>query len=366
VVSLCFDPSGQWLLFNTHPYSGEAGLIHLSTYRVQRIHAPGTGDSAFSPDGRQLAYHSGSDLMMGPVGDLAATRTVYTHPIRLPMSLAWHPNQPWLASTENRRLVVLDASTGRPKAELDIEFPPHGVAWDPHGAVIALGSYDSSLVDFWDIEAGRKVHSIDLKSGSNCGLQWLPECRLLIFSAQDEVLFADPEPGTVLRRIPCGFQWRGARADPSECFLAAPDEAAARGNFGKQLIIWDIAELTGARRKHPVQGTALDYIARQTVTVGRLATAPQPEPMWVPEALPEADPSIGLLGVLRGTVANADHRICPSMAFHPNSRELFTGSPDGKLRRWRLSDARELWSQKLATYRLLDLSISPDGLTVAV
>src|SRR5262249_24055746 len=154
-------------------------------------------------------------------GDLAAARAVYTPPSGLPRSLAWHPNRPWLASAGWRRLVVLNTATGRPRAELDTEINPHGIAWDPLSAVVALGSHDSSTVDFWDSEAGRKVHSIDLKASSIRGLQWLPGCRLLIASTDSEVLFADPEQGTVLGRIPCHSFWRGSRADVSECHLAA-------------------------------------------------------------------------------------------------------------------------------------------------
>jgi hypothetical protein len=86
-------------LFNTHPSGDEVGLIHLPMHRVQRFQTHNTtGYSAFSPDGRQLAFHSASDLMIGPVGDLTVASAVYTHPAYLSRSVAWHPNRPWLAS----------------------------------------------------------------------------------------------------------------------------------------------------------------------------------------------------------------------------------------------------------------------------
>jgi hypothetical protein len=93
VSSLCFDVSGQWLLFNTHP-GGRVGLIHLRAGRAQNAGTSNkNGDSAFSPDGRQLAFHTNRALLIGPAGDLAAARAVYTHPSRPPDSLAWHPNR---------------------------------------------------------------------------------------------------------------------------------------------------------------------------------------------------------------------------------------------------------------------------------
>jgi WD40 repeat protein len=72
IRSLCFDPSGQRLLFNTSPNGDAAGLIDLSTDGVQRFQTPITnGDSAFSPDGSQLAFHFNTKLMIGPADDLA-------------------------------------------------------------------------------------------------------------------------------------------------------------------------------------------------------------------------------------------------------------------------------------------------------
>src|SRR5262249_15996641 len=65
IESLCFDASGQWLLLNTHPGGDEVGLIHLPTRRVQSFKTSlTTGDSAFSPDGRRLAFHSHRELMV--------------------------------------------------------------------------------------------------------------------------------------------------------------------------------------------------------------------------------------------------------------------------------------------------------------
>jgi hypothetical protein len=134
----------------------------------------------------------------------------------------------------------------------------------------------------------------------------------------------------------------------------AGDEKTRRGS----LCACQAGERAGMKT---TDETVAAYIVRQAATVGRRAGRAGGA-RWVP-CLP------GIVGDCLGVLTSmnsASEGQAPSVAIHPNSRLLLTGSSDGGVRCWNLTSGALLWegSERHAS-RIHAIAVSPDGQRLA-
>ena len=118
---------------------------------------------------------------------------------------------------------ILDPSTGKPRATLQVDPGPHEVEMLPDGQVAAVASYGTKTepgryVSLIDVGSGKVISRIDVGEGTRPhGLAALRNGRLLVTAeGKREVLVVDPRAGKILARIP-------VNKDLSHMIAATPD-----------------------------------------------------------------------------------------------------------------------------------------------
>jgi Tol biopolymer transport system component len=212
VRTVCFSPDGRLLAYGdksgklnlcdwpSHPGGGRFSDVHSSI----SAHAGGVESVAFAPDGKTLVSAGWDhhvklwDLQLRrgsePVWDFAG----FSDGVR---SVAFSPDGTLVAAGGfDRVLIVLDARTGmRVWTSPTLEQPVNGVAFSPHGRMLAmaLGDYSKGTpgdlvgqpgeVQLWSWPGREKLAGFG---------GWTRECKSVAFSPDGRLLAATSGDGT--------------------------------------------------------------------------------------------------------------------------------------------------------------------------
>ncbi|MCT0213476.1 WD40 repeat domain-containing protein, partial [Synechococcus sp. CS-1326] len=152
-------------------------------------HSRGVSSIAWSPDESWLA--SGSDdetIRMWDSTSGRCTHTLEGHS-RGVSSIAWSPDGSWLASgSEDKTIRMWDSTSGR--CTHILEGHSRGVssiAWSPDGSWLASGS-DDETIRMWDSTSGRCTHILEGHSRGVSSIAWSPDGSWLASGSEDKTI----------------------------------------------------------------------------------------------------------------------------------------------------------------------------------
>jgi WD40 repeat protein len=239
VTSVCFDPDGDWLVSGSHD-----GHVLLWDVEGESRRGPGgthgtVASVHVSADGSRLAWggYSG-DVGLWSVGGEIAPAVLAGGDLLF--CVRFSPDGVTLAAGGQSGTVTLWSTTG--KRARTIEHADRrgcwGVAWFPdgHTAALALGEG----VQLWDTRRERLLARLVDHADVVSAVAVAPDGRRLLSASWDgTVRLYDMEPsGTVLSRRAC-YDWGLGKLHD---VAFAPDSmtAAAAGNEGGRLVVWDV------------------------------------------------------------------------------------------------------------------------------
>jgi serine/threonine protein kinase/WD40 repeat protein len=195
-----FSPSGPLVAFNpdlTRYVVGlKTGQLELRASRtgefLRALGGPGVPAwvAHFSPDERFLAVkHHGRtqyDQAVTRVWDIETARPVLT--LEQPVgsrSMDFHPTSPLLAlGMLDRRLIVLDVTTGKRQLEVPLDSEPIELRFRPDGRALALAMGASGRVDVRDCNRGRLLQSFSYPTEVSA-VGWSSDARYVIAGYDD-------------------------------------------------------------------------------------------------------------------------------------------------------------------------------------
>jgi WD40 repeat protein len=362
-VDLGFSPDGRQLAARFAPPSRdrdvEFRVYDLETGRVLLAQGPGQGTRCwdFSPDGSLLAFVSsargGLRVRLVPTGDPTREELGFQMD-QGPCALAFSPDGKRLAiSTWDPPVVqIRELETGR-ILRLPHSVGVHGVAWHASGTLLAAACADKGI-HVWDAVRGERLRVLQGHEGMPRCVAFNPGGDLLASAGSDATLrLWDPWSGKLRLVLPA-----------SECPIQFSNDGhrMAFRRDPRHVAFWDVSE-NGACRSLRGDPSALAYGLRDLTfsTDGRLLGSASGEGarLWNPAA--------------GRAVALLSPDSCELLAFAPDGRELFAGSPYA-IQAWPISYSRE-GSLRLGTPRRLPApdelrpnrgSLSRDGRSLAV
>jgi WD40 repeat protein len=197
------------------------------------------GPLAFSRDSKVLATVEFGKVVLWDVG--AAKEKTSFKDIYYPYIVALSPDGATLAYASDKNIKLLDAATGKEKA--DLEWHKDGIkalAFSPDGANLASSSDDDTIM-IWDAATGRLKRT--LKNTGNADF--------LTFSADSKTLAATNSGDVTLRDVATGKVLTILEGHThSNCLAFSPDgKTLAALSYDKTLRLWDLA--TGKDKIQP-------------------------------------------------------------------------------------------------------------------
>jgi RNA polymerase sigma factor (sigma-70 family) len=310
---------------HSDPLPAEA-LARLGTVRFR--HANNITSLAFTPDGKQVVSHGEDGIR---VWDAATGREVAS---ALPEAEGWiwgaqlTRDGRMVVSQEGRtnRFVVCtrDRGTLKLRREFVLERASLFFRFSPDGKYLALVTEPGSLIELWDVEAGKQIRSWQASKARLWVCRFSADGKTLITASEDKVLrFWD---------IPSGKQVREISGYPDIVGLAVP---SPDGSLLATVAMTEVRPGAGSWPRSP-SIRLWDLVANKEVR--RLEVKEK-----------QTDPS------QQAGVFDA--------AFSPDGKTLATSGPARTVRFWDVATGKER--------RRLDLSVSviafsPDGKTLAV
>ncbi|MBX3053499.1 MAG: PD40 domain-containing protein [Caldilineaceae bacterium] len=363
-LQVAFSPTGEWLVgsgYNGHVYIWQTQTGHC--VRLLRGHTQATGGLAFFPHGRWLATGSADQSVR--IWDVESGHQLHELPgYKCSIAtLALAPNGESLACAGNSGSVHLwQLASG----EVAKEWSAHehriaSLVFHPAGRLLASGSADHS-VRLWDAENG---HQVNLFWGHDWGVERMlfhPRLPLLISASLDGMLCLwNVEAGHLIGKLKAHDQWISD-------IVFSPDGTLLATCGGDQKIhLWSLSPDSTLARAGEISvpdtkvgyGPLVAFLGSQRLAFGtqngiyiydlaesRVRAYLSGHDKWVMGLTSSSDgawlASTGVEKSLRlwegesGRLRWAVDLQAPveSLAFSPDSRQLYTGNLEGDVEVW--------------------------------
>ncbi|MBW3579170.1 MAG: WD40 repeat domain-containing protein [Actinobacteria bacterium] len=346
VIVTSFSPDGRWLVT-----TDEQGARIWDAASGSLLHVLGHGRGVYgvswSPDGQQIVTASFEDVIR--VWDVATGRQSTTIGAPTAVSFAhWTPDgEAVLAwSAMDPQLYLFDVSTGKQLAVLQgHDDAAVDARVSPDGQYAVSVGLDSTA-RIWDLRAGKEVAELD---------EFSTQVWTARFNTDGSLIIVGDAAGTVrVAEVPTGRTRFDLRAHTDAVVGAefSPSGAvAATVSADGTALVWDVD--TGQTREIlKLNGAAPLGLEARTVIFTpdgqRLLTRAATVQVWDVPAGPDM--------VLRG-----HETYVGALALSRDGKLLATGSQDGTLRVWDMSNGDDLWTRELAESQISAASFSPNG-----
>jgi cell division cycle protein 20 (cofactor of APC complex) len=270
--------------------------------------------------------------------------------------LSWGPTNQ-LAVALSSCVYLWDASTGGIQELMNLDENPDdyvsSVSWLPEGGShLAIGT-NSSVVQLWDVAAGKQVRSMDGHSSRVGSLAW--NNHILTSGSRDttiinhDVRVRNHIVGkmSVHEQEVCGLSW-----SPDGSYLAS-------GANDNALCIFDLASSTSSMNCQPKH-----VLREHNAAVKALAWSPH-ERNLLASGGGTADRCIKFWNAASGTLLNSidtGSQVC-SLQWSPYEKELLSshGYAENQLCLWKYPTMAKIKELKGHTSRVLHMATSPDG-----
>ena len=273
--------------------------------------------------------------------------------------LSWGPTNV-LAVALSQCVYLWDASTGGINELMNVDTDPNdyisSVSFIQQGGTHLAIGLGSNAVQLWDVEAGKKVRTMQGHSGRVGALAW-----------NNHVLSSGSRDTTVLNhdvRIQNHIIGKMSHHSQEVCGLAwSPDGAfLASGANDNTLCIWDAASSQQSMNVQPRH-----VLTEHQAAVKALAWSPH-ERNLLASGGGTADRCIKFWNAASGTMLNSvdtGSQVC-ALQWSPLEKELLSshGYAENQLCLWKYPTMAKVKELKGHTSRVLHMAISPDGSTV--
>jgi WD40 repeat protein len=260
-------------------------------------------------------------------------------------SVAWSPDGKILATGSRDTTVRLwQASDGVSLKTLQGHSDGvTGVAWRHDGKILASGSRDNSVV-LWRVSNGEQLGRLMRHKYHITEIAWSPDGEMMASASVDyTVLLWDMKTGRVVRSL----------AHKAQVYAVAwnPDgDVLATGSSDDVIRLWNTSDgslLTTLRQEQNEEAETeqLEHGATRTSNIGGLLKSGS--------------------GGLRPAGSRQLTYAVYSVAWSPDGQTLASGSTDGTVRFWRVSDSSLLHISRGHEGSIFHVDWSPDGQTLA-
>jgi eukaryotic-like serine/threonine-protein kinase len=356
VDSLAFSADGKRIVSGNN--DGTLSVFDIDSGREVlslRGHSGSVRGVAFSPDGKQIASGSWDKVKTWDATSAQGTLTIN---LQLPepggweQTVAFSPDGRSLVTGNRKSLKVIDTATGREIRALDDGGCP--AAFSPDGKTVAGRSTGPDTIFVWDARSGRKVLQLCEELREHLGvasLAYHPDGKRIASGGGD---------GSVII-------WDAATRPRSD-LLGAFSEALLGPASGRPLLTVKAGSVKATPRTSPLSWApesvkvlfdtyeAVGQIVAFSPLGDRIATRaldPKTIKLW--------DATTGKeLGTLKGHKNNV-----LSVAFHPDGKQIVSGSDDKTLKVWDATTCNELLTLKGHSASVECVAFSPDGKRIA-
>ncbi|WP_084779614.1 serine/threonine-protein kinase [Planobispora rosea] len=328
-----FDEEDRVIRLSTG--TGEMRSVDVA-FLFDRPVQPASADGVvrLSSDGRVLAVHADDELRLWDVPGGRPIGTPRTVP-GTALAFSWDGRR--VAAGGDRRVVVLDAVTGREISDITVANPKarlvSGLALSPDGTALAVASGESPEpwqtlpIELWNVDRPSVTRAT--VTGSE-DMSYRPDGKLLVTEISPELRLAEPGSGTPVER-PGGL---GSLADGPYAF--SPDGRLVAIGLHDRLLVWR-ADFTGPVGRPFTAVPASEAYVLAWSPDGRTIAAYESADrirLWdVEDRRP--------LGVLfEGWGPENGFADSASLAFSADGRTLYSATPDGFVRGYPLDGER--------------------------
>lgn len=252
-----------------------------------------------------------------------------------------------ISSSINNEIIIWDVANGK---ELQLFtpyiYPYRRMILSPDGNWILSSSYDQS-VSLWDLTSGDILYNLEVHQGSVGAMVFSPDGHMALTGSNDHsVILWNLDDGTIRQKLD------GHQAEITAVAFSPNGQLALSGSRDGMIIVWDLST-----------GTLLYRFLEPSGMVTGLSFSPDGQ-----IAISYSDYTVALWNIRHGafiSLLNGHHKPVWSLAIRPNGEQAVSGSADGKIMFWDLTENRPLREIQVAELPYA-LDYSPDGQYIAV